>query len=107
MALRTGPRATTLAEAERQSLIAEGVIRGSLRDPVLGRAFLRRINLLDAPQAILDDPEVVQHAREHAREYYASRPPRRLSGPTAPSSSPPSDDRAGAPWRAGLAGYRR
>jgi 2-polyprenyl-6-methoxyphenol hydroxylase-like FAD-dependent oxidoreductase len=68
-----------LAEAERQSLIAEGVIQGARRDAVLGRAFLRRINLLDAPHAILDDPEVVQHARD-MREYYATRPPR-VAGP--------------------------
>ena len=66
-------------EAERQSLIAEGIMRGALRDPVLGRAFLRRMNLLDAPHAILDDPEVAQHARE-IREFYASRPPRK-TGP--------------------------
>ena len=64
-------------EAERQSLIAEGVMRGALRDPVLGRAFLRRMNLLDAPHEILDDPEVAQHARD-MREYYASRPPRKV-----------------------------
>ncbi len=67
-------------EAERQSLIAEGVVRGMFRDPVLGRAFLRRMNLLDAPHEILDDPEVAQHARD-TREYYASRPPRNV-GPT-------------------------
>jgi 2-polyprenyl-6-methoxyphenol hydroxylase-like FAD-dependent oxidoreductase len=66
-------------EAERQSLIAEGIMRGALRDPVLGRAFLRRMNLLDAPHEILDDPEVAQHARD-MREYYASRPPRK-TGP--------------------------
>ena len=78
-----------VAEAERQSLIAEGVIRGSFRDPVLGRAFLRRINLLDAPHAILDDPEVEQHARE-MREYYASRPPR-VPGPIGRSCWPPSN----------------
>ena len=63
------------AEAERQSLIAEGVMQGARRDPVLGRAFLRRMNLLDAPHAILDDPEVEQRARE-MRAFYASRPPR-------------------------------
>ena len=66
-------------EAERQSLIAEGIMRGALRDPVLGRAFLRRMNLLDAPHEILDDPEVEQHAHD-MREYYASRPPRK-TGP--------------------------
>jgi 2-polyprenyl-6-methoxyphenol hydroxylase-like FAD-dependent oxidoreductase len=63
------------AEAERQALIADGLIRGSLRDPVLGRAFLRRVNLLDAPHAILDDPEVERRARK-MQAHYASRPPR-------------------------------
>ena len=66
-----------IAEAERQSLIAEGIMQGARRDPVLGRAFLRRMNLLDAPHSILDDPEVVQRARE-MRDYYASRPPRTI-----------------------------
>jgi 2-polyprenyl-6-methoxyphenol hydroxylase-like FAD-dependent oxidoreductase len=64
-----------IAEAERQSLIAEGVMQGARRDPVLGRAFLRRMNLLDAPHAILDDPDVARRARE-MRDFYASRPPR-------------------------------
>ena len=49
-------------EFERQELIARGVMRGSVRDPDLGRAFLRRINLIDAPDAILDDPEVLAKA---------------------------------------------
>jgi len=64
-----------VAEAERQSLIAEGIMQGARRDPVLGRAFLRRMNLLDAPHSILDDPEVARRARE-MRDFYASRPPR-------------------------------
>jgi 2-polyprenyl-6-methoxyphenol hydroxylase-like FAD-dependent oxidoreductase len=88
-----------VVETERQALIAEGVIRGSLRDPVLGRAFLRRINLLDPPRAILDDPEVEQRARE-MREFYASRPPRD-PGPSRPEllaaieqARPPARDRA-------------
>jgi 2-polyprenyl-6-methoxyphenol hydroxylase-like FAD-dependent oxidoreductase len=64
-------------EAERQSLIVDGVLRGALRDPVLGRAFLRRTNLLDAPDAILDDPVVASRAAE-MRAHYASRPPRKV-----------------------------
>jgi 2-polyprenyl-6-methoxyphenol hydroxylase-like FAD-dependent oxidoreductase len=50
------------AEVDRQELIARGVMRGSVRDPTLARAFLRRINLIDAPDAILDDPEVLAKA---------------------------------------------
>ena len=67
-------------------------MRGALRDPVLGRAFLRRMNLLDAPHEILDDPEVEQHARD-MREYYASRPPRKMPGPIGPSCWRPSNAR--------------
>lgn len=49
-------------EAERQDLIA-CVSAGALRDPVLGRAQLRRMNLLEPPSAVLDDPAVVERAR--------------------------------------------
>jgi hypothetical protein len=47
---------------------------------VLGRAFLRRSNLLDRPDAVLDDPEVVARAtamRTRLEERTAERP-----GPT-------------------------
>lgn len=50
-------------EMERQDLIWRGVGRAARKDPVLGRAFLRRINLLDRPDAVLDDPEVLERAR--------------------------------------------
>lgn len=50
------------AEVERQNLIG-CIAAGALRDPVLGRAQLRRMNLLEPPGAVLDDPEVVEHAR--------------------------------------------
>jgi 2-polyprenyl-6-methoxyphenol hydroxylase-like FAD-dependent oxidoreductase len=45
-------------EAERQALISEGIGWGALRDPDLGRALLRRINLLEPPAVVLDDPTV-------------------------------------------------
>ena len=67
-------------EIERQELIARGVSAGALRDVVLGRALLRRINLIDAPDGILDDPVVLARARE-VREILAAKPPRAL-GPT-------------------------
>jgi 2-polyprenyl-6-methoxyphenol hydroxylase-like FAD-dependent oxidoreductase len=59
------------AEVERQDLI-ECVIAGALHDPVLGRAQLRRGNLLQSPAAILDDPEVVRRAK-HTQEILAAK----------------------------------
>lgn len=65
---------------ERQSLLAEGVIAGAAHDPVLGRALLRRVNLLDPPEATLDDPDVRASA-ERSRAIVAAKPPRRI-GPS-------------------------
>jgi len=53
-------------EMERQQLV-RCVTAGATRDPVLGRAFLRRNGLLQSPDALLDDPEVVEHARNTQR----------------------------------------
>jgi 2-polyprenyl-6-methoxyphenol hydroxylase-like FAD-dependent oxidoreductase len=50
-------------EAERQSLIEEGLLPSVLRDEVIARALLRRANLVESPRALLDDPEVVSRAR--------------------------------------------
>ena len=49
-------------EVERQDLIA-CVAAGATHDPVLGRALLRRTNLLESPANIFDDPIVVERAR--------------------------------------------
>jgi hypothetical protein len=65
---------------ERQTLLNEGVAAGALRDPVLGRALLRRTNLIDSPAGTLADPEVVEHA-ENTRRILAGKPPRKI-GPT-------------------------
>ena len=51
-----------LEEAERQSLIDEGVRSGVMRDPVLARGFLRQTNLVESPRALLENPEVLAHA---------------------------------------------
>jgi hypothetical protein len=66
------------AEVERQNLIG-CIAAGALRDPVLGRAQLRRMNLLEPPGAVLDDPEVVEHARNTQRILAAKE--RRATGP--------------------------
>ena len=64
-------------EMERQDLIPRGVVPGAAHDLVLGRAQLKRMNLIDAPGAILDDPEVVTRARR-VRERVASKPSPKL-----------------------------
>jgi hypothetical protein len=62
------------AEVERQDLIM-CVAAGALRDPVLGRAQLRRMHLLEPPDAVLDDPLVVERAR-HTQAILAAKGPR-------------------------------
>src|SRR4029078_4626063 len=51
------------AEAERQSLIEDGVLPGIRRDHILGRAFLRQTNLIDPPGTLFHDPEVLARAK--------------------------------------------
>ena len=63
-------------EMDRQELIVN-VGRGALRNPVLGRALLKRMNLLGRPDEILDDAEVVKAATE-TRDYFANREPRKV-----------------------------
>ena len=59
------------SEAERQDLIF-CVAAGALHDVALGRAQLRRMNLLESPGAILDDPTVVEAAR-HTQAVLAAK----------------------------------
>ena len=67
------------AEMDRQRLV-RGVMAGATRDPVLGRALLRRMNLVEPPEQVLDDPEVVAHA-QHTLDILAAKEPRKL-GPS-------------------------
>ena len=53
------------AEMDRQRLV-RGIVAGATRDPVLGRALLRRMNLVEPPERVLDDPEVVDPRAAHA-----------------------------------------
>lgn len=64
-------------EWERQDLLRRGLQAGAFRDPVLGRAMLRRTNLLDRPDGTLDDPEVEKRARE-VRDIMASKTPKKI-----------------------------
>ena len=63
-------------EMERRDLIS-CIGAGALKDPVLGRAFLRMTGLLDRPGSALDDPDVVEHARNTQR-ILAAKDPRRV-----------------------------
>jgi 2-polyprenyl-6-methoxyphenol hydroxylase-like FAD-dependent oxidoreductase len=65
------------AEAMARVELLFGVMAGSLKDPVLGRAALRRGGLLDRPGATLDDPEVVEHA-QRTLAILAAKAPRRI-----------------------------
>ena len=83
--VRTGPAHTGSNDLKRhESSVAERrrviacVGAGSLKDPVLGRAFLRRLGLLDPPGSVLDDPEVVEHARNTQR-ILAAKASRRIA----------------------------
>ena len=58
-------------EMKRQELIAY-IGRAATRDPVLGRAFLRRTNLLDRPDQVLDDPDVLAKALD-VKAYYDTK----------------------------------
>lgn len=53
-------------EVERQDLVG-CIMAGALRDAVLGKAQLRRMNLLESPSAVLDDPLVVERAKNTQR----------------------------------------
>jgi len=67
------------AEMERQQLIL-CVARGALRDPILGRAQLRRTNLLEPPGSVIDDPLVLERARN--TQHILARKAQRIDGPT-------------------------
>jgi hypothetical protein len=64
-------------EMERRDLV-RCIAAGATKDPVLGRAFLRRVNLLDSPANVLTDPEVVEHARNTQR-ILAAKASRRIA----------------------------
>lgn len=67
------------AEMDRQQLL-RGIFAGATRDPVLGRALLRRTNLVEPPERVLDDPEVVAHA-QNTLDILATKEARKV-GPT-------------------------
>lgn len=62
------------------SLVRDGLLPAARSDPVVFRAFVRSFNLLQAPGAIMSDPEVVKRvlAAWQARD---NRPPSEALGP--------------------------
>ena len=75
-------RAQPVPEWDREEMERRDLVRciaaGATRDPVLGRAFLRRINLLESPARPLADPEVVEHAR-NTQGILAAKASRRIA----------------------------
>ena len=52
----------------------EGIRPGILGDPVLFRAYMRWLNMLDPVDAIYVDEDVARHAQPHRDRYRAQSP---------------------------------
>lgn len=68
-------------EAERQDLLTNGLLPGTLRDMDILRAVLRRGMLIEPPDAIWSNHEVIAKAKEIAAWRAVNRPPSSL-GPS-------------------------
>ena len=68
------PDSVTAEESEREAVMREGIRPGMLGDPVMFRAYLRWLNLLDPMDAIFRNEDVVRRAQPH-REHYRAFPP--------------------------------
>lgn len=68
-------------EAERQELLENGLLPAMRRDTHVLRMMLRRMNLVDPPDAIWSDEQAVATAREVAAWRAANRPPTVLGPP--------------------------
>jgi 2-polyprenyl-6-methoxyphenol hydroxylase-like FAD-dependent oxidoreductase len=78
-------RGESVPEADRkyqelEQLVREGIAPAVPGDPVLLRAFLRRFHLLDPPDAIFENEEVLTRAKHHQSLFREDPPP-----PQAPS----------------------
>lgn len=67
------PEAVTDEDIEREALMREGIRPGLLADPLLFRAYMRWLNMLDPVDSIYTDEDVVRHAGVH-REAYRANP---------------------------------
>ena len=67
------PESVTAENIEREALMREGIRPGILGDPLLFRAYMRWLNMLDPVDAIYTDEDVVRHASVH-REAYRANP---------------------------------
>ncbi|HMC71349.1 MAG TPA: hypothetical protein VKJ07_19490, partial [Mycobacteriales bacterium] len=68
------PESVTAEEIEREALMREGIRPAMLGDPVMFRAYLRWLNMLDPMDAIFRNEDVVRRAQPH-REHYRAAPP--------------------------------
>lgn len=68
------------ASPDMASLIREGLLPAARSDPLVFRAFVRSFNLLQAPGAIMNDPEVVKRVLAAWQER-GTRPPSESLGP--------------------------
>ena len=72
--------ASPLDDDSMRSLLRDGILPAAGTDPVVYRAFLRAFNLLDPPEALTTDPEVVARVLTVWQER-DSRPPSEPLGP--------------------------
>jgi 2-polyprenyl-6-methoxyphenol hydroxylase-like FAD-dependent oxidoreductase len=70
-------------EEPMRSLVRDGLLPAARTDAVVLRAFLRGLNLLDAPMAFLQDADVVSRVLAVWQER-DKRPPAVAEGPTKP-----------------------
>lgn len=68
------PESVTAEDIEREALMREGVRPGMLGDPLLFRAYLRWLNMLDPVDAIYRNEDVLRHAQPHRKQYRAAPP---------------------------------
>ena len=67
--------------AQVRSIVREGLLPATRTDPVVFRAFMRSFNLLDKPDAIMSNPEVIERVMKSWAARH-DRPAEPLLGPT-------------------------
>ena len=75
-----GGAAAALDPASVRSLLQEGLLPAARTDPVVFRAFLRMFNLLDPPEKLMQDPDLLARVLTVWQDR-ANRPPAEPAGP--------------------------
>lgn len=68
-------------ENPMRSLLRDGLFPAARRDPMVWRAFIRAFNLLDEPDAVMQNPELARRVLEVWQDR-ANRPPLAPDGPS-------------------------